>query len=138
MKYFRVFGCTCCILNDWENLGKFNAKSDEGIFLGYFTTSQAYRVYNKRTKTVMESINVKIDDSITKVEMVDDKERPSSKEPTVEVEAQDIEVEVPTLEKESTPVNSKMETRSRSRTSSPLTHPEVDRKSTRLNSSHRR
>ena len=125
VKYFRVFGCTCCILNDWENLGKFNAKSDEGIFLGYFTTSQAYRVYNKRTKTVMESINVKIDDSITKVEMVDDKERPSSKEPTVEVEAQDIEVEVPTLEKESTPVNSRLEARSMSRTSSPLTPPEV-------------
>ena len=55
VKYFRVFGCKCCILNDWENLGKFNAKSDEAIFLGYSTTSQAYRVYNKRTKTVMES-----------------------------------------------------------------------------------
>ena len=99
MKYFRVFGCKCCILNDWENLGKFNARSDEGIFLGYSTTSQAYKVYNKRTKTVMESINVEIDDDITKVEMVDDEERPSSKEPIVEVEAQDIEVEGPTPEK---------------------------------------
>ena len=97
----------------------------KGIFLGYSTTSQAYRVYNKRTKTVMESINVEIDDAITKVEMVNDKERPSSKEPTVEVEAQDIEVEVPTLEKESTPVNSRLEARSMSRTSSPLTPPEV-------------
>ena len=87
MKYFRVFGCKCCILNDWENLEKFNAKSDEGIFLGYSTTSQVYRAYNKRTKTIMESINMEIDDVITKVEMVDDEERPSSKEPTVEVEA---------------------------------------------------
>ena len=34
------------------------------------------------------------------IEMVDDEERPSSKEPTVEVEAQDIEVEGPTPEKE--------------------------------------
>ena len=81
VKYFRVFGSKCYILNDRENPGKFDAKSDEDIFLGYFTTSRAYRVFNKRTKTVMESINVKIDDAIAKVEMVDDGERPSTKEP---------------------------------------------------------
>ena len=44
MKYFRVFGSKCYILNDQENLEKFDAKSDEGIFLGYFISSQAYRV----------------------------------------------------------------------------------------------
>ena len=79
----------------------------------------------------MKSINVEIDDAITKVEMVDDKERPSSKEPTVEVEAQDIEVEGPTPEKESTPVNSGLEARLMSRTSSPFTplevHPPISR-----------
>ena len=32
VKYFRVFGSKCYILNDRENLGKFDAKSDEGIF----------------------------------------------------------------------------------------------------------
>ena len=74
---------------------------------------------------VMESINVEIDDAITKVEMVDDEEGPSIKKPTVEVEALDIEVEGPTPEKESTPVNSRMETRSMTRTVSPLTPPEV-------------
>ena len=51
----------------------------------------------------MESINVKIDYAITKVEMVDDGEGPSTKEPTVGVEALDVEVEEYTLEKESTP-----------------------------------
>ena len=35
VKYFRIFGSKCYILNDRENLGKFDAKSDEGIFLGY-------------------------------------------------------------------------------------------------------
>ena len=80
MKYFRVFGSKCYILNDRENLGKFDARSDEGIFLGYSTTSRAYRVFNKRTKTVMESINVKIDDALPKVEMIDDVEGPSTKE----------------------------------------------------------
>ena len=64
VKYFWVFGSKCFILNDRENLGKFDAKSDEGIFLGYSVNSQAYRVYNKRTKTIMESINVVIDDAI--------------------------------------------------------------------------
>ena len=44
---------------------------------------------------------------------------------TAEGEALDIEVEGPTPEKEATPVNSRMETRSMSRTSSPFTPPEV-------------
>ena len=121
VKYFRVFGSKWYILNDRENLGKFDAKSDEGIFLGYSTTCRAYRVFNKRTKTVMESINVKIDDALTKVEMIDDEEGPSIKEPDVEVEALDIEVEGFTPVEESTPMNPRMETRSMSRTSSPLT-----------------
>ena len=93
VKYFQVFGSKCYILNDRENVGKFDAKSDEGIFLGYSTTSQAYRIFNKRTKIVMESINVKIDDALTKVEMINDGEGPSTKEPDVEVTALDIEVE---------------------------------------------
>ena len=118
VKYFQVFGSKCYILNDRENLRKFNAKSDEGIFLEYSTSSRAYRVYNKRTKTVMESINVKIDDAITKVEMVDDGERLSTKEPIVEVKALDVDVEEYTLEKESTLVNSRVNTRTMSRTTS--------------------
>ena len=39
VKYFRVFGGKCFILNDRENFGKFDAKSDEGIFLGYSVNS---------------------------------------------------------------------------------------------------
>ncbi|GAA0163659.1 hypothetical protein LIER_19468 [Lithospermum erythrorhizon] len=37
---------------------KFNVKSDEGIFLGYSRNSRALCVFNKRTKVVMESMNV--------------------------------------------------------------------------------
>ncbi|XP_010531594.1 PREDICTED: uncharacterized protein LOC104807865 [Tarenaya hassleriana] len=37
-------------------------RSDEGIFLGYAQNSAAYRVYNLRTKTVMESANVIFDE----------------------------------------------------------------------------
>ena len=68
---------------------------------------------------------MEINDDITKVEIDDDVEGPSSKEPTVKVEAQDIEGEGLTSEKESTLVNSRMETRSMSRTPSPLTPPKV-------------
>jgi hypothetical protein len=58
----KTFGSKCYILRDRENLGKFDTKSDEGIFLGYSTNSRAYRVFNKRTETMMESINVVVDD----------------------------------------------------------------------------
>jgi hypothetical protein len=62
VKYFKVFGSKCYILRDRENLGKFDAKSDVGIFLGNSTSSRASQVYNTRTKVVMESVNVVIDD----------------------------------------------------------------------------
>ena len=64
VKYFWVFGSKCFILNGKENLGKFDANSDERIFLVYTVNSWAYRVFNKRTKMVMESINLVIDDAI--------------------------------------------------------------------------
>ena len=63
VMYFRIFGSTCFILKDRENVGKFDSWSDEGIFLGYSSTSKAYRVYNKRTMKVMEIVNVLIDES---------------------------------------------------------------------------
>lgn len=64
MKFFRIFGSTCFILKDRENVRKFDSRSDEGIFLGYSSTSKAYRVYNKRTMKVMETVNVVIDESL--------------------------------------------------------------------------
>ena len=63
VKYFRIFGNTCFILKDRENVGKFDSQSDEGIFMGYSSTSKAYRVYNKRIMKVIETVNVVIDES---------------------------------------------------------------------------
>nr|GFA70304.1 Gag-Pol polyprotein [Tanacetum cinerariifolium] len=37
-------------------------KGDECIFVGYFTQSRAYRVFNKRTRVIMESIHVNFDE----------------------------------------------------------------------------
>nr|KYP31467.1 Copia protein [Cajanus cajan] len=64
ISYFRVFGCKCFVLNNGkEQLGKFDAKADEAIFLGYSTNSKAYRVYNKRTLIVEESFYVVFDET---------------------------------------------------------------------------
>ncbi|KAH9657810.1 Integrase catalytic domain-containing protein [Citrus sinensis] len=61
--YFKVFGCKCFVLNTKDNLGKFDPKSDVGIFLGHSNSSKAYRVYNKRTLVVEESMHVTFDES---------------------------------------------------------------------------
>ena len=64
VKYFRNFGSDFYILRDRENLEKFDVKSEKEFFLGYSSTSRTYRVYNLRTKTVMESSNVVINDEV--------------------------------------------------------------------------
>ena len=50
-------------MNDKDNLGKFDAKLDEGIFLGYSLNSKAYRLFNKRTMVVDESMHVVFDEA---------------------------------------------------------------------------
>ena len=63
LKYFHVFGCKCFVLKTHpEQLSKFDLKADEGIFVGYPLSTKAFRVYNLRTRVVMESINVSFDD----------------------------------------------------------------------------
>ncbi|KAL8089628.1 hypothetical protein AgCh_039199 [Apium graveolens] len=47
--------------NQTDQHGKFDAKADEGIFVGY-AIGKSYRVYNLRTNIVMESIHVMFDD----------------------------------------------------------------------------
>nr|GEW33954.1 putative ribonuclease H-like domain-containing protein [Tanacetum cinerariifolium] len=39
-------------------MGKFNGKSDEGIFVGYSTISKSFRVYNTRTRKVEENLHI--------------------------------------------------------------------------------
>ena len=43
-------------------MGKFDLRSDNGIFLGYFETSKAFRVYNSKTLVVEEAIHVRFDE----------------------------------------------------------------------------
>ncbi|GJX45834.1 putative ribonuclease H-like domain-containing protein [Tanacetum coccineum] len=58
ISFMRPFGCPLTILNTLDSLGKFDGKSDEDYFLGYSTSSKAFRVYNKRTKRVEENLHI--------------------------------------------------------------------------------
>ena len=64
IKHFKIFGSRCYIKNNEENLGKYDDRVDEGIFLGYATNSKAYTSYNKRLHKLVDSIDIKIDEGI--------------------------------------------------------------------------
>ncbi|GKE63903.1 hypothetical protein Tco_1514270 [Tanacetum coccineum] len=53
-----MFGALCYPTNDGENLGKLKPKGDIGIFVGYIPAKKAYRIYNRRTRLIMETIHV--------------------------------------------------------------------------------
>ncbi|GJV27022.1 hypothetical protein Tco_1383470 [Tanacetum coccineum] len=48
--------------SDGENLDKMKEKGDACIFVGYSTQSKAYRVFNKRTRMIVETIHVNFDE----------------------------------------------------------------------------
>nr|GFD48279.1 hypothetical protein [Tanacetum cinerariifolium] len=48
--------------NDCEDIGKLGAKGDIGFFIGYSADSCAYRVSNRWTKKIKETINVSFDE----------------------------------------------------------------------------
>lgn len=62
LNYFKVFGRKCYIKRNEDNLGKFDPKTDEGIFLGYSLDNKAYRCYNLILYNIVMSANVKVDD----------------------------------------------------------------------------
>ncbi|GJU18174.1 retrovirus-related pol polyprotein from transposon TNT 1-94 [Tanacetum coccineum] len=62
ISFLHVFGALCYPKNDREDIGKLGAKGDIGFFIGYSADSCAYRVYNRRTKKIMETMNVSFDE----------------------------------------------------------------------------
>nr|GEV70924.1 retrovirus-related Pol polyprotein from transposon TNT 1-94 [Tanacetum cinerariifolium] len=62
INFFHVFGCRCYLLNDYDDVRKLKAKGDIGAFVGYFKDSAAFRVYNKQTRKIYESMNVNFDE----------------------------------------------------------------------------
>ncbi|GKE66967.1 retrovirus-related pol polyprotein from transposon TNT 1-94 [Tanacetum coccineum] len=62
LSFLHVFGSLCYPTNDSEDLGKLNAKADIGIFVGYTPAKKAFRIYNRRTWKIMETIHVTFDE----------------------------------------------------------------------------
>nr|GFA56844.1 hypothetical protein [Tanacetum cinerariifolium] len=62
LSYFYVFGALCCPTNDSENVSKLQPKADIGIFIGYAPTKKPFRIYNRRTRRIVETIHVDLDE----------------------------------------------------------------------------
>ncbi|GKA85974.1 retrovirus-related pol polyprotein from transposon TNT 1-94 [Tanacetum coccineum] len=62
LKYLHVFGALCYPTNDFGDLRKLQPKADIGIFIGYSASKKAYRIYNKRTRLIIETINIQFDE----------------------------------------------------------------------------
>ncbi|GJS28281.1 retrovirus-related pol polyprotein from transposon TNT 1-94 [Tanacetum coccineum] len=62
LSFFHVFGSLCYPTNDHEDLGKFNAKANIGISVGYTPAKKAFRIYNRGTQIITETIHVTFND----------------------------------------------------------------------------
>ncbi|GKE95880.1 retrovirus-related pol polyprotein from transposon TNT 1-94 [Tanacetum coccineum] len=62
LSFFHVFGALCYPTNDNDDLGKLDAKADIGIFVGYTPAKKAFRIYNKRTQKIIETIHTTFDE----------------------------------------------------------------------------
>ncbi|GKA25341.1 retrovirus-related pol polyprotein from transposon TNT 1-94, partial [Tanacetum coccineum] len=65
LSFFHVFGALCYPTNDNDDLGKLDAKADIGIFVGYAPAKKAFRIYNKRTQKIIETIHVTFNELTT-------------------------------------------------------------------------
>ncbi|GKA57084.1 retrovirus-related pol polyprotein from transposon TNT 1-94 [Tanacetum coccineum] len=65
LSYLHVFGALCYPNNDSKDLGKLKAKVDVGIFIRYAPTKKACRIYNRRTRRIVEIIHVDFDELTT-------------------------------------------------------------------------
>ena len=62
VSYLRVFGAPCYI-RDMNHSSKFAPKAHEGFLLGYGSNSHTYRVYNSHLGKVVETVNVRFDET---------------------------------------------------------------------------
>ncbi|XP_070008194.1 uncharacterized protein [Nicotiana sylvestris] len=64
ISHLRAFGSKCFVHNNGnDSLGKFDPRSDEGVFLGYSSHRKAYKMYNKRTLCGEESVHMVFDET---------------------------------------------------------------------------
>jgi transposase InsO family protein len=70
VSHFHVFGFKCFILKKGKKLGKFEARSVDGIFFGYASHSRAYRVLNLETNQIVETCEVTFDETQPRSQLV--------------------------------------------------------------------
>jgi transposase InsO family protein len=62
IDYFHVFGALYYPKNDRDDLGKLKAKADIGEFVGYCENSKGFRIWNRRTREIQETIHANFDE----------------------------------------------------------------------------
>ncbi|GJW46451.1 retrovirus-related pol polyprotein from transposon TNT 1-94 [Tanacetum coccineum] len=62
LSFFHVFGALCYPTNDNDDLGKLDAKANIVISVGYTPAKKAFRIYNKKTHKIIETIHVTFDE----------------------------------------------------------------------------
>nr|GEZ35109.1 retrovirus-related Pol polyprotein from transposon TNT 1-94 [Tanacetum cinerariifolium] len=67
ISYLHVFGALYYSKNDREDIGKLGAKGDIGFFIRYSANYVSYRVYNRRTRKIMKTMNVTFDELLAMV-----------------------------------------------------------------------
>ncbi|GKA67640.1 retrovirus-related pol polyprotein from transposon TNT 1-94 [Tanacetum coccineum] len=65
LSYLHVFGALYYLNNDGEDIGKLKPEADIGIFVGYALAKKAFRINNKRTRMIIETIHVDFDELTT-------------------------------------------------------------------------
>nr|GEX00419.1 retrovirus-related Pol polyprotein from transposon TNT 1-94 [Tanacetum cinerariifolium] len=58
LDFMKAFGCHVTILKTLDHLGKFEGKVDEGFLVEYYVNSNAFRVFNSRTRRVEENLHI--------------------------------------------------------------------------------
>ncbi|WVZ80255.1 hypothetical protein U9M48_027747 [Paspalum notatum var. saurae] len=64
VKHLRAFGCRCFVLKKAGHLDKFESRCLDGIFLGYASSSRAFRVWILEAKQVVETCEVSFDETL--------------------------------------------------------------------------
>ncbi|GJR19274.1 retrovirus-related pol polyprotein from transposon TNT 1-94 [Tanacetum coccineum] len=67
LSSLHIFGALYYPTNDSEYIGKLKPKADIGIFVGYAPAKKAFQIYNKKTRLIIKTIHVDLDELTTMV-----------------------------------------------------------------------
>ncbi|GJU37515.1 retrovirus-related pol polyprotein from transposon TNT 1-94 [Tanacetum coccineum] len=77
LSFLRIFGALCYPTNGSKDLGKMKAKADIRFFVGYAPNRKGYKIYNKRTRQIMETIHVTFNELTEQMAPVHSSSRPA-------------------------------------------------------------